>query len=79
MNAPKKSKIPALTRVKSSSITEVGHEGDTMYVRFAAGNLYRFPGISAKQYQDALAAKSIGSHVSNFIIQKVKGIPVREE
>lgn len=78
--ASEKSKgIPALTRVKSSSIAEVGHEDDTMYVRFAAGSLYRFPGISAKQYQDALAAKSIGSHVSNFIIQKVKGIPVREE
>lgn len=71
--------IPAMERVKSSSITEIGHDGSAMFIRYAAGNLYRFPGITTDQFKAARDAKSIGSHVNAFIIPKVKGIPVREQ
>lgn len=71
--------IPAMERVKSSAIAEIGHDGSTMFIRYAAGNLYRFPGVTAEQYKSARDSKSIGNHINAYIIPKVKGIPVREE
>lgn len=71
--------IPAMERVKSSSIAEIGHDGQHLFLRYAAGNLYRFKDITVEQYNTMRNAKSIGQHVNAFIIPKAKGVLVREE
>jgi hypothetical protein len=68
-----------MERVKSSSIAEIGHDGDHLFARYAGGSLYRFKGITVAQYNEIRASKSIGAHMNSFIIPKVKGVLVREE
>lgn len=70
--------IPKLERVKSSSISEIGHDGQHLFVRYAAGNLYRFKDISVEQYNALRNAKSAGNHMNTYIIPKTKGVLVNE-
>jgi hypothetical protein len=71
--------IPAMERVKSSSIAEIGHDGQHLFARYAAGSLYRFKDITVEQYNTLRASKSIGAHMNTYIIPKAKGVLVREE
>lgn len=68
-----------MERVKSSSIAEIGHDGEHLFARYAGGSLYRFKDITVAQYNALRAAKSAGNHMNSFIIPKVKGVLVREE
>ena len=48
---------------ESSSIEAVGHDGKTLRVKYKSGGTYDFHGVTADQFKDLLAAKSIGKHL----------------
>lgn len=63
----------ALTPVKSSNIAKLGWSDGVMHVEFSNGGLFSYPGISSQDYNELLAAKSIGSHFAKHIKSKYKG------
>ncbi|MFA7290936.1 MAG: KTSC domain-containing protein [Rhodocyclaceae bacterium] len=56
--------------VKSSQIKEIGHEAETLAVRFNTGALYHYAGVSAQTFGEFLAAASVGS----FFGAHIKGV-----
>lgn len=71
-------KIPPLFRVKSSSISEIGHADGALFVRFAAGSLYRYPGVSLDTYNAVRNAKSVGRALQLDVLAKHTGTLVPE-
>ena len=59
-----------LSSVKSSAFKALGHSGDTLAVQYTSGKVWHFDGVSSEQYNEALAAKSVGSAV----LKLVKGL-----
>ncbi len=53
----------------SSNVDSVSFDPDTesLLVRFKHGGTYRYEGVSAKKYQELMAAPSIGKHVHTHI------------
>lgn len=49
-------------KVKSSNIEAVMLEGGELHVRFIGGVEWKYPGVSQKDYDALLAAKSVGGH-----------------
>lgn len=64
MNAPHKT--IAMSPVESSQIESMGHEGDTMAVKFKKGGTYHYPGVTAAQFADLKGAESIGKAFGAF-------------
>lgn len=56
-----------LTPVKSSQISAIGHEGDTLRVRFKNGAEYDYSGVSADSFNEFLNAESVGAHFGKNI------------
>lgn len=78
-NKPEKVKAkPKFTmqEVKSSSVSHIGHVGDTLRVRFVSGLTYDYPGVTAKDFDALRTAESIGKHFAVHIRSKLTGIPV---
>lgn len=50
-----------LQRVKSSNIDAIGHEGETLVVRFRGGATYEYEAVPAETATQLLQAKSVGS------------------
>lgn len=48
--------------VKSSQISAIGHDGNTLRVRFKNGSEYDYSGMSPEAFNEFLGAESIGSH-----------------
>jgi hypothetical protein len=48
--------------VTSTSVAEVGHDGQSLHVRFRSGAVYSFADVTRQQFEDLLAAKSVGKH-----------------
>jgi hypothetical protein len=71
-------KVPRLVRVKSSSVSEIGHTDGHLFVRFAAGSLYSYPGVTADQFKAVQTAKSVGRALQAEILAKHKGTLVQE-
>jgi len=76
-------KIPPLIPVNhSSNVVAHGHDGISLYVRYARRNgrtaLYRYPGVSPKQYADLTAAPSLGAHIHIFIRPHFSGLKIEE-
>lgn len=68
MNAPKqKPKAIALSPVKSGQIESIGHDGDTLAVKFKHGGVYHYHGVSAADFDKLKKAESIGSHLGKHI------------
>jgi hypothetical protein len=63
-----------LQKVKSSSISHVGHDPATrtLSVKFTNGATYNYKGVSAEQHARLLAADSIGTHFQTSIRSKHK-------
>lgn len=59
----------AMSAVKSSQVSEIGHDPatNTLAVRFSRGGLYHYPGISAEQFSALQKAESIGAHLGKHI------------
>jgi hypothetical protein len=54
--------------VNSSSIRSVGfEEGFGLEVEYKNGGVYHYPGVSADEHRDLMAAPSIGSHFATRI------------
>ena len=62
-------KVPKLTPVKSSNIQSVGHNDYGLFVRFAGGGLYSYPGAPKSLYDQMVEAESVGK----FFRAKVSG------
>ena len=59
MNAPKKPAIPMFA-CKSNQVESLGHQGDTLAVKFKSGT-YHYHGVTAAQFADLKSAESIGA------------------
>ena len=70
--------IPPMMRVKSSSIAEVGFSNGTMFVRFAAGRLYRYPGVTQDRFNTVRNAKSVGRALQLEVLANHEGFLVSE-
>ena len=66
MNKPKPKTI-ALSPVKSGQIESIGHEGNTLAVKFKSGGTYHYHGVSASQFAELQKAESMGSHLHKHI------------
>ena len=62
-----------LTRVQSSHIWEIGHEGDTLYIRYwpsiehPEGKLVRYLGVDAKTAEAVMNSPSVGGAMHTMI------------
>lgn len=65
-----------LKPVNSSNIAAVGYDGGTMHVQFANGSLYKYEGVTEKDYADLMNADSIGSAFHFGIKQKYEATRV---
>lgn len=70
-----KPKAIGMSAVKSSLLSAMGHDGSTLAVKFPNGKVYHYPGVTAKQFEELKAAKSVGSHFNAHIKSKIKGVP----
>lgn len=72
-------RMPPMNLVKSQSIAEIGHDGDSLYVRFKGGSLYRYAGVTAKAYNELRYAESVGKHLQIHIMRHYTGVVVPEK
>ena len=63
----KKPKRIAMTAGKSSQVESIGHEGDTLAVKFKSGGIYHYHGVTAEQFAAAQKAESIGKYLGQHI------------
>jgi len=54
--------------VDSSQIESIGHDGDTLAVRFKNGGVYHYHGVSAETFNDMKESRSVGS----FLYKNIK-------
>ena len=59
--------VPELSPVKSSNIAAVAHEGDTLFVRFNSGAVWKYHGVSPEAFAAFRLAPSIGRHFAQLI------------
>lgn len=64
-----------LQRVKSSNIEAIGHEGETLLVRFKGGAVYEYEAVPAEVATQLLEAKSVGSAFGQLV--RAKGFKYR--
>ena len=77
MNKPK---TIAMSPVKSGQIAEIGHDGDTLAVRFKhGGTLYHYHGVSPDDFAKLQKAESLGSHLHKHIKPNFKFSKIGEE
>ena len=67
-----------MTLVTSKMIESVGHEGDTLYVKFGGGTTYKYSPVSGEEYAELLNSDSVGGYFSRNI-KKVKNFEKVEE
>lgn len=63
--------------VKSNSIHSLGHDGETMTIKFVNGNRYTYSGVSATEFAQLRNAESVGKHF-HAKFGKIKGKLVKE-
>lgn len=74
-----KPKTIAMSPVKSGQISEIGHDGDTLSVKFKSGGTYHYHGISAAEFDKLRHAESLGSYLHKHIKPKFKFTKLAEE
>lgn len=55
--------------VKSSNIEAIGHDGDTLHVKYKNGGTYTYAGVSESTFHAVKSAESVG----RFLHANVKG------
>jgi hypothetical protein len=76
MNKPK---TISMSPVKSGQIAEIGHDGDTLAVRFKhGGTLYHYHGVTADDFAKFQKSESLGSHLHKHIKTKFKFTKIGE-
>lgn len=66
------------TRVVSSSVEAVSHDGDTLHVWFRSGAHYSYAGVSDADARAFLAAPSAGKHFHTHVNGKYEHAKVQE-
>lgn len=59
------------TPTPSSNIARLAHQGDTLWVEFHGGSVWKYSGVDHHLYTNLLAAPSIGKFF-NELIKRVK-------
>lgn len=76
-------KLPTLVPIEgSSNIHSIGHSGSSLFVRFLRKDgtvLYRFNGVTEKDYQAILKADSVGKHFHRHIRVHFPGVKIEEK
>lgn len=67
-----KPKTIALSPIKSSQIESIGHDGNTLAVKFKHGGTYHYHDVSAEQFAAMKKSESIGSYLHKNIKPKHK-------
>ena len=49
--------------IKSSHITHIGHDGDTLHVTYSGDKTYVYPDCTADQFNDLMTSESKGKHI----------------
>lgn len=62
--------VIGMTPVKSSNIAAAGHDGESLWIKFLNGTLYRYPTAGADLHKGLLAAESAGQ----YFHQRIKSI-----
>lgn len=62
-----KPKNIALSPVKSGQIESIGHDDNTLAVKFKHGGVYHYHGVTAEDFAKLKGAESIGSHLGKHI------------
>lgn len=65
------SSLPDFKDAQSSNIAGTAHDGDTLYVKFHGGAVWRYHHVDAALYQQMLGAESMGKFF-NANIRKIK-------
>lgn len=73
MTKKQKIVLPTMHAMKSSSIAALGHHGDELFVTFQKGQTYRYPGVTAKEFEALKGAESAGRHLQLHVLSKIKG------
>lgn len=58
---------PHMIKVKSSTITEIGHHDQDLHVKFKSGGHYVYHGVTVSDYHKMIAADSPGKHHAEHI------------
>ena len=61
-----------MQEVKSSNVVSIGYEHGVMHVKYKSGDTYEFHGVSDKEHDGLIKAKSIGSHLYKMGIKGKK-------
>jgi len=64
--------------VTSSNISEMGHEGETLGVRFKNGTEYHYSNVPPSIFDQLLNAASVGRTFNELIKSKPSGYPYRQ-
>jgi hypothetical protein len=64
--------------VVSSQIAAIGHDGNTLAVKFSSGATYYYSGVSQEDFAAFKDADSIGSHFGKFIRGKFDSVRLPE-
>jgi hypothetical protein len=72
-------KASALTKVASSNIDAIAHEGQTLIVRFTSGAAYSYEGVPRSVYEELLNAPSVGRYFGSMIRPNYQGTRIELE
>lgn len=67
-----KIKTIAMSPVKSSQIESIGHDSDTLAVKFKNGGTYHYHGVSPDEFAKFQKAESFGAYLGKHIKTKFK-------
>ena len=61
-----------MQEVKSSNITHLGHEGNTLHVTYSSGHTYEFNDVTEDKFKALMGAESHGKHLHKMGIKGTK-------
>jgi hypothetical protein len=59
--------------LNSKTIDSVGYDGSTMTIKFKSGGIYKYSGVTQKEHDELMEAKSAGTHFHKNLKKKYKG------
>lgn len=62
--------LPPMQPVQSSNIDSIGHNNESLFVKFKNGNMFHYAGVLLKDFEALIGAESIGKHFAANIKDK---------
>lgn len=63
-----------MVQVSSSNLLEIGHDGESLFVRFHNGTLWRYEGVPTSTFDQMIASPSVGRFFAAVIRAKFKAV-----